>query len=126
MLQSSRVLLFSILLYFCFFTRLLLPESVSAQTLPFNDNFESGSGQWTPITGAWGIQTINGSNRYGTTVNSTSTCCSESIAGNDTWTDYSYELDLLGKQGVDKNLIFRYMSPSTKYGLHLTNSGILL
>lgn len=122
----KKVTFFIALLFHFTIFSLVTPSVINAQTL-FSDNFEVGNATfWGVATGIWSVQTIDTSNRYGTIVSTSSTCCSETVAGDTSWTNYRYELDLLGKQGVDKNLMFRYINSLTKYGIHMTGSVISL
>lgn len=117
---KKLIIVITIFLY-CTSTSLINSPRVHASL--FNDDFETNISQWSPQSGIWNWQYIDGSFRYGSTHSS---CCSESVAGNVLWNNYIYEFDLLGKQGVDKNAIFRYSAANSKYGIHMSGTHISL
>jgi len=120
----SRKILITAVILFLYCTSILFFSSriIQASSI-FSDDFETDTSQWTSTSGTWNWQTINESKRYGSTF---ATCCAESVAGDISWKNYTYEFDLLGKQGVDKNAMFRYTAPDSKYGIHLTTNDISL
>lgn len=122
MLQKTYTL-FLVAIYFTFFLLFSPLGTKEAIAYTFFDDFESDTTSWSEVFGSWYRSSIDGSYRYGGTYGS---CCMESVAGDINWANYIYTVKLLGKRGVDKNLIFRYISPSIKYGIHLTSSTISL
>lgn len=121
MLKVVIKLLSIVFLYFTLTFYISLQDQTYAQV--FEDNFESGNTQWAVINGTWNISEIQDSKRYGSVYGG---CCVETVAGDSSWDNYTYEFELLGLQGVDKNAMFRYTASNSKYGIHLTTTDISL
>jgi hypothetical protein len=102
---------------------LISSPSVKAASpvLLFDDNFDNGSfSKWSIISGSWQITNILGSNRFGSSVPYGNTEYL-AIAGDNSWSDYTYNTDILATEGSDKNILFRYNDNQNKYGIHLVN-----
>ncbi|MEK7472866.1 MAG: fibronectin type III domain-containing protein [Patescibacteria group bacterium] len=121
MLNYKKLIVSVFILVYC--TSIVIFNSPLVSASLFEEDFETNTSQWTPTSGTWDWNTIDGSKRYGSTY---ATCCAESVAGNILWKNYIYEFELLGKQGVDKNAMFRYTASNSKYGIHLTTNDISL
>lgn len=112
------------LIFFIFFYLFASVKSVSAAVL-FQDNFEDGDyNGWTIHGGVWSVKEVAGSKRFGTTVIPTGTVF-ESTAGDVSWTDYVYEVDMIALQGTDKNVIFRVIDENNKYGIHMASYNVI-
>lgn len=91
----------------------------------FEDNFNNGNSiKWSQRrnscqTAQW--QVIN--NKYGISIVNPSPCVTEVTPTDDfwnsNWNDYFYELDFSPVSGFDKNLAWRYESPSSWLGIHV-------
>jgi pimeloyl-ACP methyl ester carboxylesterase len=103
---------------FFFLLASLFTKTVFAETLFFDDFEDGNTNNWAPTSSAWVVLPIDGSNRYGTIINSPGTT-RESYAGDINWQNYIYEVDMLALKGEDKNLIFRVIDHNAKYGLHM-------
>ena len=114
----NKLILYIIFLLLSF---IFFHSSAQASVL-FQDNFDLGNdNQWTRKSGQslWQVSNIDGSNRYGAVINSGSTII-DTIAGDQSWTDYIFEMDMLAKQGVDKNIRLRWNDAQGgfTYGFH--------
>lgn len=90
---------------------LLSPKNVLGSVLlqdDFNDGNDDG---WNVIRGNWEV--LDG--QYGTTVES-SFSLAETQAGDYSWSDYEFEVDLTVITGVDKNIFFRSNEERSVYG----------
>ncbi len=100
-------------------------NNVFASNIIFQDDFEHGAGNWTPISGAslWQIKNINGNNMYGARIESPSTII-DTVGGPDINTpNYKIDFDYLpvvntNTQTVDRNLDFRWVNNTNLYELH--------
>jgi len=110
---------------------ILLSSSISPQThvlanqiLLFDDFSSGNSSKWTEIngTGFWSV--ING--EY---IGSVQLIRPErpafSFAGNTSWVDYKFELDIKSISGVDKSVLFRFQDFSNTYVLNIRNLSLL-
>ena len=99
-----NILFFSLLFSFVFFA-----EDTYASTVLFDDDFESGLGKWTVLSGAglWQLKEINGSMWFGARINGPSTII-DAVAGDTSWTDYEFEMDIYPVEGVDRNIRTRW------------------
>ncbi len=90
---------------------LLSPKAAYSANL-FQDNFEDGNDDdWEIINGVW--QVDNG--QYKTRIETPFTLA-ETQAGNYSWTDYEFEVDLSVIAGRDRNLFFRVNKERSIYG----------
>ncbi|HUS52223.1 MAG TPA: hypothetical protein VMX77_02025, partial [Candidatus Bathyarchaeia archaeon] len=90
---------------------LLSPKDVLGSILlqdDFNDGNDDG---WNIIRGNWEV--VDG--QYGTTVEN-SFSLAETQAGDYSWSDYEFEVDLTVITGVDKNIFFRSNEERSIYG----------
>lgn len=112
------------------------PEVSYAQSILFEDNFETDkSYQWTTIRNAWVRNFVNGSNRFGLVLN-TSSSTTEAQGGDYNWTNYKFSFDILPISGIDRNVYFRVkpersgsfwgMDVPVSYGLHMYSNRIWL
>lgn len=114
---------------------LVFPSPTSAQDL-FTDGFETGeiTDKWTYLSGSWNRELFDGSTWA--RVASGAASDNEIQAGNSTWIDYKFNLDIFKIEGEDINLFFRIQSPRylnlpghnlpVSYGLHLKHNRIAL
>lgn len=108
---------------------LIFPKETFAQSLLFSDNFESGmSDQWHVVKGAWSLQEIQSSNRFGLVLNGKFNTA-EVQTGSNSWNNYEFSIDMLPIQGWDRNLFFRVgnersridnLDLPTGYALHMS------
>jgi len=112
--------IFFFILLFSF--SLLVPRLVFASNVLLADDFEDGMYDgWSVKSGTWNIENISGSKRLGSTVNSNQTVV-EITAGDISWEDYVFEMDMIALQGADKNIIFRVKDNNNKYGIHMRSN----
>ena len=84
---------------------LIISSGAAASTLLY-DNFSAGDGQWTEAGGTWSI--VGGEYRGEDPTGD----CAKSIAGNGSWTDYTYTGKFLVEQGAEATLLFRVQDAS--------------
>ena len=95
-----------------------------AQNILFQDSFEDGNADgWTEYSpqGKWYFED---GEYVGTVVNNHPLQQSYSIAGDQTWTNYSFSVTVKGTEGVDKVILFRINEERNAYKLNL-RSGFL-
>jgi len=119
-------------IFFISFFLLIFPKKVGAIIL-FQDNFNDGNADgWnvdylTPISGdnRWNDSKweVNDSGEYGITFTDRQ-MRTISSAGDSIWCDYVYVIELSGKSGVDKNIVFRYKDKDNWYNFHLKSDGV--
>lgn len=94
-------------------------QVTSYATTLFDDSFSntsldkwnySGASNWILQDGKCGI----------TLINNVSNLFPKDVYWNSEWKDYTFETDLIGKTGTDKNLIFRYIDDNNRLGIHHT------
>ena len=125
MISKRAFKIFFIFLLGSFILSLVNPQRALAKIL-FSDDFETGNAiDWSPNSTLWKIEEVNGSKRYGANINTGSTII-ETYAGDSTWDNYIYKVDMYAISGDDKNLIFRVIDSNKKYGLHMRNDLISL
>jgi len=98
--------LFAIIAYFSLFN-----SSVSAAVL-FQDNFDDGNDDgWTRISenGQSHLWHVDSQGRYGALVSSGSTII-DSVISDESWSNYSFEMDMTPVQGEDKNIRLKWNS----------------
>ncbi|MFD0712097.1 S-layer homology domain-containing protein [Paenibacillus sp. GCM10027626] len=90
----------------------------------FSDDFvnESAAG-WTNNSGAWSFVQSGGSNAY---KQSNSNGASELLAGDDSWTDYTFEADIKLLSGAGAMMDFRYQDNQHFYYLYMGENYIRL
>ena len=108
---------------------IIFPKTISAQSVLFSDNFESGkSDQWFTVKGIWSLQNIQSSNRFGLVLNGQSNTAEVQV-GSSSWNNYEFSIDMLPIQGWDRNLFFRVgnersrisnLDLPTGYALHMS------
>jgi len=119
-------------IFFISFFLLISPKKAEAIIL-FQDNFNDGNADgWsidylTPADGdtSWNDSKweVNDNGEYGITFTDTQ-MRTISSAGDNVWYDYIYVVELTGKSGVDKNIVFRYKDRDNWYSFHLRDDGI--
>ena len=113
----SKTILF---LYFTILIALFSPKIAYGQTILFEDHFDGDLSKWQATRESisdWSI--ING--MVGATVSGKliEIVPKDEFLKN-SWGNYSLELDLLGKQGVDKNIAFRFQALDKWNEIHHT------
>jgi hypothetical protein len=85
-----------------------------SQSLPFNDDFTNGpKPDWQIIGNHWNFAddkvyaNVDPTYQY-----------EYMIVGDNTWTDYTFEVDLMGTSGTDKAIAFRVQDTGNFYFLH--------
>lgn len=109
--------LFTIFLSFC-------SSEIYATTL-FEDNFEDGIPDGWVVIGSpgWNVQ----NDEYGIFLNpGLSNTVPDDSLWNFNWTNISYEVDLRGEKGVDKNILVKFKDTSNFIELHANDRGIFL
>lgn len=110
--------------FFCLFTIALIisfsnrfPSTVKASDVLFSDNFDDGNANGWIIAGDSGWNVQNG--EYGIYFDSgLSNTLPDDTYWNNSWDNYSFEVDLRGVSGTDKNLVFRFIDNSNFYSVH--------
>lgn len=107
----------------------VFPKIISAQSVLFSDNFESGkSDQWFTVKGIWSLQNIQSSNRFGLVLSGQSNTAEVQV-GSSSWNNYEFSVDMLPIQGWDRNIFFRVggersridnLDLPTGYALHMS------
>ncbi len=120
---------------FIFFLLFISSFKVISATTLFQDDFENpNNNQWDLVVnpGAWLMQNIQNSNRFGTLNPGIE---AEADAGDINWTNYEFSIDILPISGTDRNLMFRVNNQRTfpfnlnlpvAYGIHLYPNHIWL
>lgn len=113
----------ALILFIFIFIFLLSPRVVLATVL-FQDDFDDGNAEgWTVISGGEYWRPNDG--MYGAIVDPPDTRA-DMVAGSSEWTDYVYEVDILGIKGASRNLLFRYQDADHRYGFHITYGSKLI
>src|SRR5260221_3596323 len=132
---KTKFILLSILFTF-FFT--LSTKQIFASTI-FQDDFEQQNfNNWNIVVGqgSWSVQNIQNSYRFGGIISTPNTGI-EAEAGDFSWSDYKFSVDLLpvGNSTVDRNLLFRAtnqrvslfnLNLPVSYGIHMYANHIWL
>lgn len=89
----------------------------------FNDNFESGLGNWQQVSGSWaaipaGLTTVC-SIQGGSYVGGLATAM-----GSENWTNYVLEFDVQKAAGSYFNIVFRYVDPTHHYLLEPSSDSV--
>lgn len=118
--------------FFFLLLMLAFPSKAWAVVL-FHDDFDDGNANgWaidylTPPEGdnSWNSSKweVNSDGEYGITFISTQ-MRTISSAGDSDWYDYVYTIELTGKSGIDKNIVFHFQDKDNWYGFHLRDDGI--
>ena len=107
---------------------LFLPQKSCAQDYYFSDNFngnssdnwdvltESGTANWTVTGGMYGLLISPG----------VSNAIPKNSVWNYSWTNISYDVDVVGKQGVDKNIFIKFVDTNNFIELHSNDHGLYL
>lgn len=109
-----RFYLFLSSLFLLTLTFLFNPQPVRAEII-FQEDFESGLDRWTPLSGPW---RVNEDGQYGVLVGSGSTIFTSISNAIITVPDYILEMDLIPKQGVDRNIRLRWKNNSASFEFH--------
>ncbi len=81
----------------------------------FSDDFNDGNADgWTPqFDGTWYVD----NNQYVVDISGGTDLRGISLAGNTSWTDYVFELDLKAEKGGSKIILFRYIDENYYYSV---------
>ncbi len=100
-------------------------SSVLAGAILFEDNFDDGDANGWLVSGSPGWNVQGGT--YGIFLNpGLSNTIPDNSLWNFAWTNISYEVDIVGSAGVDKNILIKYIDPSNFIEIHSNGSGIFL
>ncbi len=119
----KTLLRLSIFLYFTTVIFFFSPKNAYAETILFQDNFDDGDAAGWSVIGSSGWNVTNG--EYGILLNPG---LSNSIpdSWDFSWTNISYDLDMRGIQGVDRNILVKFVNTSNFIELHVNASGMIL
>lgn len=120
---SKTLLGFGLLLYCTITTSVLFPNVVSAETVLFEDNFDDGDAADWFIVGNSGWNVNNG--QYGIFLNP-GLSNSLPLVWNDSNTSIAYDLDIIGNQGEDRNILIKFKDTSNFLEVHANSNGIFL
>jgi len=95
-----------------------LAVPVSAQIL-FQDDFSAGLGQWTLESGDYWS---NPDGVADVTIPSVDYTFARAVAGDENWTDYRFDFDVVGLQESAKICYFRYHDPTQGYMLNFRSA----
>lgn len=133
MMHAAQKLLHKLLFLFLFFfsVLVLLSAPVSASSVLFEDDFDSGDvGKWSVprndcLPDVWKF--VGG--KYGISINHPGGCVTESVPDDafwdNSWNDYIIELDMDFVSGTDKNIAWRYTSRSDWVDLHFIGDSVV-
>ena len=126
----------SILIFFIstFISSLFAFPEIALASVLFQDDFNDGNADgwtveyWTPSDPndpVWQDSKwlVDSENRYGITLNY-GDMRTFSSNGDISWTNYVYKVQMLGKVGVDKNIVFRYQDINNWYGFHMAGNSV--
>jgi len=84
-------------------------------TVLFSDDFSDGNADgWTPFfDGSWFVE----DNKYVVDVRGGENLRAISLAGDPTWTDYSFDVDIQAIEGGSKIVLFRYTTEENYYSI---------
>lgn len=100
---KSLLAVLLIALLTCFSSR-----SIHASNILFSENFNDGNSDGWEEHSPWGFWQVQGSEYKGSATYLTSPALpSYSLNGQPDWTDYLLSADLIGSQGIDKQILFR-------------------
>ncbi|WP_020619844.1 glycoside hydrolase family 9 protein [Paenibacillus daejeonensis] len=95
------------------------PEPEPGTVVLFADDFSAGDGAWTTTSGTWSIQDGAYAGQAGSGI-------SLALAGDGTWSDYTYEarVSITNNAGGNKDagLVFRHTDADNGYILYLKNN----
>lgn len=101
---------------------------ILANTILFQDNFEDGDADgWEEYKG-WGEWQVKQLEDFNFVYEGTVTLHGQpenpaySTNGNSDWTDYIFEVDIKGIEGVNKTILFRYRGILERYALGIVSS----
>ncbi len=101
------------------------PSKTLGQIILFSDDFNDGNAIGWNVIGSPGWNIQNG--QYGIFLNpGLSNTMPNDSSWNYNWTNIKYEVDLLGKQGVDKNILVKFKDTSNFIEFHGNDQGIVL
>ena len=98
---------------------------VFASSILFQDDFNDGNSNGWDVIGdsGWSVQ----NNEYGILLNpGLSNTVPDDSLWNYNWTNISFDVDLRGAQGVDKNVLVKFKDTSNFIELHANDKGIFL
>jgi hypothetical protein len=126
MSKLKKILFYAFLLYFTINSLFFNTKTIQAANL-FEDDFENpsattnkwvivGNPGWTIDSGKYGIYLSPG----------LSNAIPNSSYWDLNWTNITYELDLIGTNGVDKNILVKFIDPSNFLEFHANDQGMIL
>lgn len=102
---------------------LVSPSKVSAQALPFSDDFNDGNADGWEVIGNSGWNVQNG--EYGIHLDpGVSNSVPSDNLWDQNWNQYIFQVDLRGVSGTDKNLVFHFIDNLNFYSLHHTGENL--
>ena len=117
----KKLLLLGLLIIASYF---LLPKTATASTLLYDD-FNDGNTNdgnptdWEEYLGIDGKWWIDNGEYVGKVIKAGPDLPTYSLAGNENWTDYRFDVRIKGDAGVDKLILFRYKSLSEMYAIKM-------
>lgn len=114
--MNTSKLILSLVFSFLLGIFIITPKNVYAQSVLFQDNFESGlSPSWNIISGSWSITTDTSYPENGNWLKGFSPpgTDNEIQVGNYNWNNYRLSFDILPKVGADRNIFFRVNNQRT-------------
>lgn len=116
------------LIFSSFFYLIFFVSSAFANVTIFSDNFNSGSNKWQLArnvgNGLWLAE--EGVFKAIFSQSGVSEQIPKDDYWNSNWNNYSLEVDMAFKTGVDKNLAFRYINSDNWYGVHFSGGMVSL
>ena len=96
------------------------PSSLPSPTiaLPFSDDFSTDSNAWTTVgDGTWSIV----EQRYVVNMGQGGSLSGVSSAGDPNWTDYAFQVDVKGEEGIDK-IVLGHFFDNNAYGVNIRSA----
>ena len=110
-----------VILFFFIFV-IVFPQFIKATNLPFYDDFSSGNiSSWSTYAPYGNWQVIN-KEIVGSAQNSPQKIFSYALSGDYNWNNYSFQADIMGKDTVDKILLFYFQEDGSTYAINLRSS----
>jgi hypothetical protein len=86
----------------------------------FHDDFDDGNADGWEVSGGGSWSVVN--NEYVVEMGEGTGLEGMAVAGDPTWDNFVYEVDIRGEVGVDKLLMARYVDPENWYALNLRSA----
>jgi len=111
-------------IFFIILSSLLLllsnPQKIFASQILFQDDFNDGNADsWEEQLGPGGSWAVQSNEYVGQVGYNTDDLPTYSLVGDESWTDYTFEVRMKGITGHDKKLRFRYKNSNEYYELNL-------